>query len=85
MFHSDGHADTLECVPLPASGLGVAEEDHDPVPDELVDRSAAAIGDGSHLAEVVVEDLADVLGFESVGEIGEALDVGEEDGQLLAV
>jgi hypothetical protein len=47
-------------------------------------RGAVVERDPRHLGEVLVEQLGDVLGFQRVGSLGEARDVGEEHSELLA-
>jgi hypothetical protein len=42
-------------------------------------------GDGGHLGEVVVQDGGEVFGFHLVGQVGEAHEVREEDGQFAAL
>ena len=42
-------------------------------------------GDRRHLGQVLVEQCGQVLGLQPLGGAGEVLDVGEEDGELLAL
>ena len=56
-----------------------AEDRHDRVTDELLDRAAVAHEDGLHLVEVAGHDLAQCLGVERLAEVGRALEVAEED------
>src|SRR4051812_810440 len=84
-LHRERHRNTGKRVLLDATALGVAEEHHDGVTHVLVDRRAVLEGDFRHLGEVVVEELGEVLGFHLVGDFGETGDVGEADGQLLAI
>ena len=63
----------------------VAEEHHHAVADELVDGAAVLEGDLRHFIEVVVEQVGQGFCFQLFGELGEALDVGEEHRQSLAL
>ena len=70
---------------------GEAEDGHERVAGELLERAAVARDDGRHLAEVAREDPAHRLGVEALAERGRAGDVDEQhgdrpprlDGQLL--
>jgi hypothetical protein len=84
-LHVEGHAHRAHGVLLRVGAPGCAEEDHDAVAFEVVDRRSMGLGALGHLLEVVIEDEREVLGIEFVGEFGEALDVGEEDRELDAV
>ena len=85
LLHGDRHLDAGERVLLYASGLRIAEEDHDGVAHVLVDRGAVLQRDPRHLGQVLIEQLRDVLQFHPVGGLGEPGDVGEEHGELLAL
>ncbi|MNJ62187.1 hypothetical protein D3C77_580170 [compost metagenome] len=85
LAHGDGHGHRGHGVLLGALGGGVAEEDHHRVADELVDGAAVLEGDLRHLVEVGVEDVGQRLGFQFLGQFGEALDVGEEHGEFFAL
>jgi hypothetical protein len=84
-LHVEGHTHRGHGVLLRVGAPGCAEEDHDAVAFEVVDRRSMGLGALGHLLEVVIEDEREVLGIEFVGEFGEALDVGEEDRELDAV
>ena len=68
-----------------ALGFRVAEEDHHGVADELVDGAAVLEGDLRHLGEILVEQERDLLRLQALRGRGEILDIGEEDGELLAL
>ncbi|MDT4838508.1 hypothetical protein FQZ97_722660 [compost metagenome] len=85
LAHGDGHGDGGHRVLLRALGGRVAEEHHHRVADELVDGAAEFQGDLRHLVQVGVEQVGQRLGFQLLGQLGEALDVGEEHRQLLAL
>ena len=85
LLHGDRHLDAGDRVLPRAARLRVAEEQHDRVADELVDRGAVLERDRRHLAQVLVEEARQLLRLEQVGGLGEAGDVREEDRQLLAL
>jgi hypothetical protein len=62
-----------------------AEERHDPVACELVDRALPAMHGVEHDLEGAVHDHVEVFGVEGSGQLGRALHVDEEDGHLLAL
>ena len=64
---------------------GRAEEGHDAVAEELVDRALVAVDLVQHQLEGPGHEAVDVLGVEPLGERGEPRDVGEEDRDLLAL
>ena len=66
-------------------GDGGPEERHETVAEELVNGALVAVNLGQHHLEGAVHELVDVLGVETLGERGEAGDVDEEDGDLLAL
>src|ERR1700739_373956 len=49
----------------------------------LGDRGAVADGDLRHFGQILIEQVRQLLGFETVGGLGEIGDVREEYGQLL--
>ena len=61
-----------------------AEDGHDRVADELLDRSAVALEDRAHRVEPAAHDRAERLRVEVLAEPGRAGDVGEHDGDDLA-
>ena len=63
---------------------GGAEECHDTVAGELVDRAFEAMDALRQDLEEAVEDCVPLFGVEHLGQRGGALDVSEEDGYLLA-
>ena len=85
LAHGDGHGDRGHGVLLGALAVGVAKEHHHAVTDELVDGATVFDGDLRHLVEVVVEHVGEGFGLEFFGQLGEALDVGEEHRDLLAL
>ena len=60
-------------------GVWCAEGCHHLVADEFVDGAAVSVHDRNHLFETLVRDLAHLLRVESLGEGGEAGDVGEKN------
>jgi hypothetical protein len=84
-LHGDRHAHAGPCILLHALGFRVAEEGYHGVADILVDRGAIVQSDPRHLSQIAVEHRGELLGFEVLGGRGEIGDVGEEDGELLAV
>ena len=62
-----------------------AEERHDPVAHHLVDRALVAVDGLHHPFEDGVEDLARLLGVAVGEQLHRALEVGEEDRDLLAL
>ena len=83
-LHGDRHLDAGEGIFLHAPCLGIAEKDDDGVADILVDGRAEIEGNAGHLGEILVEQLGQIFGFQSIGRLGEPRDVREEYGQLLA-
>ena len=66
-------------------GDGGAEQRHDAVAEELVDRALVAVDLVQHQLEGPVHESVDVLGVEPLGERREPRDVDEEDRDLLAL
>ena len=62
-----------------------AEERHDPVPHHLVDRALVAMDGLHHPRENGIENRARLLGVAIGEQLHGALEVGEEDGHLLAL
>ena len=62
-----------------------AEERHDPVAHHLVHRALVAVDGLHHPLEHGVEELARLLGIAVGEQLHRALEVGEEDGDLLAL
>src|SRR6516165_3871539 len=68
-----------------AGGPGVAldpEQCHDPVTDEFVDPPAGRLDGASHRREISVEHEYYVIREPTLGEAGEAANVGEQDSNL---
>src|SRR5262249_1970747 len=65
-------------------GNGGAEERHDAVAQELVDRAFVAVHLPQDQLEGPVHELMHLFGIESFGNGGEPGDVSEQDGHLLA-
>src|SRR5262244_2204380 len=61
-----------------------AEERHDAVAQELVDRAFVAVHLTQHQLEGPVHELMHLFGIESLGNGGEPGDISEQDGHLLA-
>ena len=61
------------------------EERHDAVAHDLVDRALVLVNGLHHVLEDGVEDLARLFGIAIRQELHRALEVGEEDGDLLAL
>jgi hypothetical protein len=77
-------------TPLIASSLTplefrIAEKGEDGVADIFVDGGAVFERDLRHLGEIAVEQVGELFGLKIVRRGGEIGDVGEEDGELLAV
>ena len=62
-----------------------AEERHDAVAHHLVDGALVAVDGLHHPLEDGVEELAGLLGIAVGEQLHRALEVGEEDGDLLAL
>ena len=62
-----------------------AEQRHDPVAHDLVDGALVAVDGLHHVLEHRVEELARLLGIAVGEQLHRALEVGEEDGDLLAL
>ena len=62
-----------------------AEERHDPVAHDLVDGALVPVDRLHHVLEDRVEELARLLGVAVGEQLHRALEVGEEDGDLLAL
>jgi hypothetical protein len=63
---------------------GDAEDGHDGVPDELLDRASVPLDDGTHLGEEAGHDAAERLRIEPAGKLGRSGDVCEDDRDPLA-
>ena len=66
-------------------GEGCAEEGHNPVTGELVDRPLVLVDLIHENTKAAVHDAVDLFRVELLGEGGEVRDVGEEDGDELAL
>ena len=66
-------------------GEGCAEEGHDAVAGELVDRPLVLVDLIHEDLEAAIHDPVDLLGVELLGEGGEVRHVGKEDGDELAL
>jgi hypothetical protein len=64
---------------------GSAEESHDAVAHDLVDRALIAVDRLHHSLDDRVEDLPGFLGITISQELHGALEIGEEDRDLLAL
>jgi hypothetical protein len=64
---------------------GSPKKGEDRIADIFVEGGAIFERDARHLVEIAVENGGQLLGFESLGRLGEADEVGEEDRELLAV
>ena len=62
-----------------------AEDGHDPVAGELVDGALEAVHGIGEGGEEALHDRVPLLGILALGHVHRALDVGEEDGDLLAL
>ena len=61
-----------------------AEDGHDRVSDELLDRASVVLDRPAGVGEVAVQDAAQHLGVECLGQLGRLDQVAEEDGDRLA-
>ena len=84
-LHGDRHVETGLGIAGRAPRFGIAEKHQDRVADELVDGCTVFVGDLRHLGEIFIEQIGQFLRLQSLGGVREVLDVGEEDGQLLAL
>jgi hypothetical protein len=66
-------------------GDGGAEQRHDPVPRELVDRPLEVVDPVRQRLKEALHDARPFLRIESRRQVHRAFDVGEEDGHLLAL
>ena len=82
-FHRHGHAG--EGVFFLAPAGGVTEENHDGIANELIDGAAVFEGHFRHFVEVVVQQFRQCFRLHLFGQFCKTLDVGEEDGQFLAL
>ena len=82
LTHLSGGADCSQGVVLVHDGN--AEDGHDSVADELLDRSAVLFQHGSHLFEVALHDSAHRLRVGLLPERRRARNVCEDDGYCLA-
>jgi hypothetical protein len=62
-----------------------AEERHDPVAHHLVHRALVVMDGLHHQREDGIENLARLFGIAVAEQLHRALDVGEEDGDLLSL
>jgi hypothetical protein len=83
LLHGDRHLDAGDRVFLAAPTRRIAEEPDDRVPYVFVDRGAVAHGDLGHFDQILIEQVCQFLGFETVGGLGEIGDVREKDRQFL--
>ena len=67
------------------AGDGSAEQGHEPVAEELVDRSLVAVHLLERDAEEAVEEIVEALGPQALRERGRMHDVAEEHAHLLAL
>jgi hypothetical protein len=66
-------------------GEGCTEEGHDPVAHDLVHRALVAVDGLHHVLEDGIEELPRLLGITVGEQLHRTLEVGEEDGDLLAL
>jgi hypothetical protein len=66
-------------------GEGRAEERHDPVAHHLVHRALVAVDRLHHVLEDGIEELSRLFGITVGEQLHGALEIGEEDGDLLAL
>jgi hypothetical protein len=66
-------------------GEGCTEEGHDPVAHDLVHRALVAVDGLHHVLENGIEELPRLLGITVGEQLHRTLEVGEEDGDLLAL
>ena len=85
LLHLEGHAHAGQRILLGPARFGVAEEDHHRVADELVDGAAMPARDLGHFREISVDVVGQHFGLHHRGDAREALDVGEEDREQLAL
>ena len=79
--HLPGRAYGAECIVLVRDGD--AEDGHDRVADELLDRAAVALEDGAQVLEVPAHARAERLGVGRLAEARRADEVAEENGDDL--
>ena len=83
LLHSERRVASAHRVVL--VGERRAEERHDPVAHHLIHRAFVAVDRLHHALQHGVEDLARLLRIAVGEELHRALEVGEEDGDLLAL
>ena len=83
LLHAQGGIARADCVIL--VGHGCPEERHDPVAHHLIHRALVAMDGLHHSLEDRIENLARFLGIAIGEELHGALEVGEEDRDLLAL
>ena len=84
-LHSDGHPHTGLGVLFDALEFRIAEKHEHGIADELVDSRSMFEGDPGHCREILVQDIRKILRLEILGNLGEILDITEEDGKLFAL
>ncbi len=81
--HRQGRVTGAACMVL--VGDGGAEDGHDPVAGELVDGALEAVHGVGEGREEALHDRVPLLGVLLLGQVHRSLDVGKEDGDLLAL
>ena len=85
LLHGDRHLDAGQRIFLHAQRRRIAEEHDNGVTDIFVDGCAVLQRDLRHFGEVVIEQLREVFRLHLVGDLGETDEVGEANGELLAL
>ncbi len=92
VMETDGSDDLMYILRCPDGtkvvvlvGLGDTEEGDDSIPDILFDEALISVNDLGDFAEDAGRDLLDLFGVELLGHRRVAREVGEEDGDVLAL
>jgi len=84
-LHGDRHPHTRLGVIFDAFRFRIAKKHEHGIADELVDGRFMFKGDHGHLREILVQEARKILRLEILGNLGEILDITEEDGELFTL
>src|SRR5262249_38296671 len=84
LAHGDRHLHACHRIRLDAFGFRIAKEDENGVADVFVYRATELESDLRHLGQIVVEELRQILRFQTFSRFGETFEVREKDRQFLS-